>query len=499
MMPLAVQAENFPIDIGDRLELFVDDYLVESLENAEFRLHLPCLEEVSIRFDRAWEGRFSGFVSILKDDGVYRMYYRGMPSLPGEDAASERVTCYAESVDGIIWVRPDLNQHAFNGTKKNNIILKGMQHVSSTFAPFSDENPAPLFDAKFKAVGGVGLPFIDRFLQQPSVIEAYNRKDLPVGPGAEMAGLWLLGSDDGVNWRILHDKPVFQKGKLDSLNVVFYSKWEECYVMYFRDIMPDGEGGFVRSIHRSTSPDLLNWSDPLQMDFGDTPPEHLYINGTHPYFRAPHIYIGLAARYFPSRKVHSDETLAGFGVHPSQRKGLSETVLLTSRGGSSYERKFMEALIRPGLDPSNWSARSMFPVGAEVQTGPGEMSLYHLSGYGQHTSRLVRSTLRIDGYASLHAGYEPGRAITKPFVFSGEELVINFSTAAGGSLRIGITDEDGNPLNGFELDHFNTEIGDHIEKTVSWMGGNDLGCLAGKPVRLVFELKDADLYSIRFR
>lgn len=40
-------------------------------------------------------------------------------------------------------------------------------------------------------------------------------------------------------------------------------------------------------------------------------------------------------------------------------------------------------------------------------------------------------------------------------------------------------------------------FGDEIERTAAWTGG-DLSALAGKPVRLRFELKEADLYSIRF-
>ena len=34
---------------------------------------------------------------------------------------------------------------------------------------------------------------------------------------------------------------------------------------------------------------------------------------------------------------------------------------------------------------------------------------------------------------------------------------------------------------------------------VSWKGGSDLRALVGKPIGLRFKMKDADLYSIRFR
>ena len=42
-------------------------------------------------------------------------------------------------------------------------------------------------------------------------------------------------------------------------------------------------------------------------------------------------------------------------------------------------------------------------------------------------------------------------------------------------------------------------IGDRLEHTVSWTQGADVSALAGKPVRLRFVLKDADLYSFQFK
>jgi len=58
---------------------------------------------------------------------------------------------------------------------------------------------------------------------------------------------------------------------------------------------------------------------------------------------------------------------------------------------------------------------------------------------------------------------------------------------------------DGQPLPGFALADCPEIYGDEIERSVAWKGGKDLGGLAGKPVRLRFAMKDADLFSIRFR
>ena len=41
-------------------------------------------------------------------------------------------------------------------------------------------------------------------------------------------------------------------------------------------------------------------------------------------------------------------------------------------------------------------------------------------------------------------------------------------------------------------------IGNEIERAVEWKGGPDVSALTGKPVRLRFVMKDADLYALKF-
>jgi hypothetical protein len=58
---------------------------------------------------------------------------------------------------------------------------------------------------------------------------------------------------------------------------------------------------------------------------------------------------------------------------------------------------------------------------------------------------------------------------------------------------------DGTPIPGFTLADSDILYGDGIELPVSWRGGQtELKELAGRALRLRFELKDADLYAIRF-
>ena len=65
------------IGIGSRLELFVDDHLIERFSGAELRLHRPEPQNVVLRFDAPWEGNTCGYVTVFQDGDIYRMYYRG--------------------------------------------------------------------------------------------------------------------------------------------------------------------------------------------------------------------------------------------------------------------------------------------------------------------------------------------------------------------------------------------------------------------------------------
>ena len=73
-----------PIDIGSRLELFVDQYLIDSLQGVTRELHSPERKGAVFTFDRPWEGGATGCVTVF-DDGIpggvphYRMYYVGVP------------------------------------------------------------------------------------------------------------------------------------------------------------------------------------------------------------------------------------------------------------------------------------------------------------------------------------------------------------------------------------------------------------------------------------
>jgi hypothetical protein len=130
---------------------------------------------------------------------------------------------------------------------------------------------------------------------------------------------------------------------------------------------------------------------------------------------------------------------------------------------------------------------------------PGEISVYYSQHYRHASAHMVRTTIRTDGFVSVNAGYQGGEFVTKPLVFEGKELVINYSTSAPGEIAIELQDADGKPIPGYTMDDCPPIYGDEIERVVKWKSGSELSSLAGKPIRLRIRMKDADLYSVRFR
>ncbi|MBE0658809.1 MAG: hypothetical protein IH602_14045 [Bryobacteraceae bacterium] len=460
-----------PIRIGSRRELFVDDALIASMRGVRFELGSPVDSGIALQLDRSWEGRFSAYSTVIRDGGIYRLYYRGVPE-SGNDGNPAEVTCCAESDDGITWWRPQLHFFEVRGAKTNNVILAGSAPYSHNFSPFLDTRPGVPAGERYKALAGV-----------------------------HKTGLAAFVSADGLEWRKLCEEAVFPPQKeyaFDSQNTAFWSEAEGYYVLYFRT-WKKISGVNYRWISRATSDDFIRWSEPVEMSFGDAPPEHLYTNQSSPYFRAPHIYTGICARFMPGRQVLDEQQASAIGVDPKYFKDCSDAVLITTRGGNRYVRHFMEAFLRPGVGMENWVSRSNYPALNLVQTGASTMSFYVNRNYGQPTAHLRRYELRLDGLASIKAGYAGGEFTTSPLVFEGSKLELNYSTSAAGGIRVELQDGAGRPLPGRSLSDFNELIGDEIRRVCSWGTGESLAAIAGSPVRVLFSLKDADLFSFRFR
>jgi len=455
LLALPADAAEKPIPIGSRLELFADGALVGRLSgDAKLKLHEPKPREVVLVTGEPWEGNTCAYYAIYQDGKKYRMYYRGSHSEgPKKRAAHPEVTCYAESRDGIRWTKPNLGLYSFPSSslgtrsKKNNIVWNGIG--THCFTPFIDANPDCPADAKYKAISR-GRPQAKK-------------------------GLYAFQSADGIHWKLMSKQPVITLGAFDSQNLAFWDPVRKQYVAYYRNFR-DGK----RDIMTCTSKDFLLWSKPRYIKITGAPREHLYTNAVQAYPRAPHFKIGFPTRYLPQ----------GSKVAPT---------FMLSRDGLNFHR-WPQPVIPNSAPKDRDGNRSNYMTWGLLQLPgkPKEYSVYATEAYYTGPdSRLRRFTYRVDGFVSVRSGEKGGELVTKPLTFTGKSLVLNFATNAKGSLKVELQDAAGKPIAGFTASDCKLLTGDEIAGKVTFSGG-DVGQLAGKPVRLRFVLKHADLYSMRF-
>lgn len=498
--------EDAATDISSRRELFLDDVLIERLAGAaERRLHHPVPQELALVHDAPWEGTGSGYHSVFRDGDKYRMYYKAwhLDAQQGKLNTGRHplFCCYAESDDGITWHKPELGLVEFEGSKDNNIVVAsgkmtgpggGAISVDAGHpAIFKDENPHAADDARYKAIFR------------------------SVSPN----GLLPFKSVDGLHWMPMSDEPILHGlGAFDSQNLAFWDPNIGKYRAYWR-IFTEGkttdsqwQPAGHRAIRTATSDDLLHWSPWTDLTYEDSPSEQLYTNQIKPYPRAPHLLVGFPTRYVdrgwsPAMEALPEREHRKLRSSSTERYGtaVTEGLLMSSRDGQHFHR-WNEAFLPPGPErPGSWNyghqyiAWHVVETPSALQGAADELSLYAGESYWTgEGSALRRYTLRLDGFVSAHAPMQGGELVTKPLKFEGDALHLNFATSAAGGVRVELQDPSGSPIPGFALDDCPALFGDTVDRQVVWKTGSIVSKLSGQPVRLRFELKDADLFAFQF-
>lgn len=434
-----------PESIESRLEPFVDDFLLDRLSGStHLQVQRPEPRELVFTADKSWEGNTSAYFTLFQDGERYRMYYRGAHWNETTKKASHReVTCYAESRDGIHWIRPELGLFEFDGSKQNNIIWDGPG--THNFTPFLDMNPACARDARYKALAGGS------------------------------SGLIPYKSSDGIHWEKLNETPVITKGAFDSQNLAFWDAYSGTYREYHRQFRS------IRDIMTGTSMDFLHWSDPSFIVVAGAPRQHLYTNAVMPYFRAPHILIGFPTRFLPKFEQ----------VEPT---------FMASRDGRNFVRYEDPVIPRTAPKDRDGNRSNYMTWGLLNLPGhDGELSVYGTEAYYSGPgSRVRRFAYRLDGFVSLQTGVEGGEAVTRPVRFQGKQLVLNARTSGDGQITVEVQDADGKPIEGYGASDCRPIRGDSTAAVVTWSSGGDVSTFAGKTIRLRFVARNADLFSFRF-
>jgi hypothetical protein len=316
----------------------------------------------------------------------------------------------------------------------------------------------------------------------------------------------------------MRKEPVVTEGAFDSQNLAFWDPAAKVYRAYFRTFTEGITTGKVRkpagyrAIRLATSKDFLSWGNEADLTYEDSPVEHLYTNQIAPYFRAPHILIGLPTRYVERGWSASMRALPQLEhremrseAHLRYGTSLTEALVMASRDGVHFDR-WNEAFFRPGAErPETWQYGHHYVASHAVETKsslPGaanELSFYSSEGaWTGDSNALRRHTLRLDGFVSIHGKWKGGTMTTKPIRFQGDQLELNFATSAIGKIRVAIQSVDGDSIDGFRLEDCSEVFGDSVSRKVDWNGNTSVSSLSNKPVQLVFEITDGDLYSYQF-
>ena len=482
-------------ELKNNREVCWDMFLADLTDNVTLDVHKPERKNVVLDCNAPWEEVSVNYVGIVKVGDTYRMYYRGRDKNFMKHFKNR--LCVSESADGKVFERIILGKHEFEGSTENNIHHTEDRPIDN-FSVFLDENPDCPADAKFKAL---------------SAYEIWKPN------GERELKLLYYKSADGFDFEKVGILPV--PGVFDSYNVVLWDSACGEYKMYLRDFH-DKNGdtkaeppkeqdlkGVYRDVRLSRSKDFVTWSHPeiIKFDDGNNFIE-LYTNQIMKYPRANHMFVGLPARYNnrPEPKQNYNYLPDWNGARikmnaTGSRIGtvFNDTGLIVSRDGLNFNR-LNGAYLTPGPQrPDNWFyedcyvAYNMAFTDSDEAPGTPEISIYKPEGYNVTNTRIVRYTLRLDGFYSWHADFSGGSILTKPVTFEGSTLDINYATSALGHIRIVICDEAGEPIEGYDSDII---WGDMVSRNVDFE--KPLSELAGKTVRLKIELKDADLYSFKF-
>ncbi len=526
MAPPAWGESASALDIGDRRQVFIDHRFLESSQGVRLRVHPPRKTgEMTIAQEHPWESRRVGlYGTVLKVGETHHMWYESLANFDRDEKGHHtlmlerdrsdwrRYMCYARSSDGITWEKPNLGLVEFDGSRKNNIVAghgaAGIEKQAYGMV-FLDPNAPP----------GERFRLVVR-------LRGNGRNQLNV-----------YSAPDGIHFRPTYERVLSyrddRRHHLDTYNIIFWDDRIRKYVAYVRrntpgpgqhrtnarseshrlDLFPDVDDSAL-----SLSTDRLDLHHPDPSSGTEVPVVDFYTSIVVKYPWAQDAYYA-----FPSLYYHYDgRFLREFTEKTPHNTGANDIRFAASRDGIAWHRYDRRPFVELGMD-GEFDTRDSYMVHGVVPALNGrEMYLYysgkdmlHAWGWTERENRLIRKAdlaptreksaisrlvLRREGFISVQADYSGGEFTTPLLKFQGSELVLNLNTSAAGIARVAILDSDFRPLEGYSLedcDRIHTT--NRIDRQVSWNGESDLGSLAGRSVRLHFELRDLDLYAFQFR
>lgn len=480
---------NDAICIDKGRQLFVDDFLIESTD-MERVAHRP--QKVGKMMEAETELEMGRGVcnpgTILNDggvwwdpsDGIFKMWYQ---------AGWLHALAYAESTDGLNWIRPELDVEP--GT--NRIIPDIVPDSSTMWLDHESEDPQERF--KMFVRPPISHPLVD---------------------GQIFHG-WCLTSPDGIHW----DKRT-PTGMCGDRSTIFYNPFASKWIYSIRSFgwLDGGKediliGRYRRIMDHSDFMEGASWerheprfwlgvgNDRPDPYIGDRP--ELYNFSAAPY---ESIMIGIFEIYYGPNNEECSKTGA---------PKVTDLVLGYSRDGYEWERPDSQAFIPASRYEGAWDRGYLSPAGG-ICCVVGDQLWFWYSGYsgrpearpetpgrlhGMAAPRLPMysggsiglAVLRRDGFVSYHANEDGGTLMTRPLVFSGSNMFVNVDCPEG-ELKVEILDADTMaPVPGFTMDKCRPVSVDKTLTEIKWKGQKNLAALSGKKLRFSFSLRNGEIYS----
>ena len=150
-------------------------------------------------------------------------------SASGSDEPTEGFICYAESIDGFYWERPELGYCEFRGSTTNNIIC---DHAYFRFHSVFRDAKAPSLE-RYKAIAQQTKVEI-REIRKTMELEDYTPEEIDSEAEIRHAVCDAV-SPDGLHWTV-REKPLLDVGKtlLDMQNIACYDEERGEYVAYLQ-------------------------------------------------------------------------------------------------------------------------------------------------------------------------------------------------------------------------------------------------------------------------
>ncbi len=462
-------------------QLFLDDAGIAEMHNLKRVVHQPTRhpDNPLITADTPWERgcQVYGTAFFDQDLNKFRLWYLTGPRDRGikplvmdgyERPPHSTLVAYAESMDGVHWIKPTLGLFPYDGDRRNNLLGVGIWNAEgiSVLHDIRDPDPNRRYKALYWEHGSEGWKVVDG--------------DKPFAIDGPRDGIYVAFSPDGIHWTRSKHNPVLGVYS-DTNQVVLYDPQIEKYVAF-------GRFGFGRRVARSESSDFEQWSKPelvLECDEQDGPQTQIYGTGIDLY---EGLYLGM------------------IWIYREGGDGKIDTQLAVSRDGKQWTRVGDRATwLTLGPDDS-WEGGMVRSTERIIRRGD-ELYIYYCGVHGPHGGPKFKNVVRKhrvaigllkqrrDGFVSLSAGDEPGELLTQPFRLPQGDLHIN-ADATDGEVRVVLCDEQGRPLG--EPSRSKPLTGDLLDGAVIWEKPIP-DSARRKPVRLRFDLERADLYSYWWR